>query len=292
MAAHDDLAAFATQLGIEPDDELLPLAMNVPLSAAWREHRDARGQAFFHCAALGRSSWTHPRRDAFLQRYIALKIDRELDERARPQLAAALARVAGGGAAEAERELLLGGAALSAELLAALDTAGPGVQHGALLQACQLLAQPVVNDLDHLRSALRRGVAQNEELERQLEARRLELEALEHRNRAAKTQLTERNAGRLPSPRCRIGRVRRPDGMLAGAAPAAAEAVELTLSESLTLLEVAPAGLGDWARGSSAPEEAPESLMGSSAAASGRWAMPDGESDDAAWTGTNTWREA
>ena len=52
-------------------------------------------------------------------------------------------------------------------------SAKSALQHGALLQACQLLAQPVVNDLDHLRSALRRGVAQNEELERQLEARRL-----------------------------------------------------------------------------------------------------------------------
>ena len=312
-AAPDDLQAYAVKLGIEPDDELLPQAMQVPLSAAWRECWDEHGAKFYHSATLGRSSWTHPRRDAFLQRYVTLKAARELDEHARPELSVCLARISGGGEFEAEAEQLLAFGALAAQLLASLDiTTEPHASAvrdfgtPGLLKCCQALLQPVVADMAVLKPALRRAAAENEDLANKLEGRRAQLEVLEQRQRTVKAQLSELRsasvaaAGAPPSAPVGIGR-RAWKGSL-GAAPAVADgtttAVTLSLSTPLTLFEgEEPASLAEWLNKEPSTDDAAAGAEGNILGiCSGAWSLKPaagagatGDGKGAAWSGSNTW---
>ena len=321
-----DLLAFAAELGIEPDDELLPEAMRVPLSLAWRECWDERGEKFYHSPALGRSSWSHPRRDAFLQRYIALKVARELDEAARPHIVACLDRITTGSAVQGESEKLLAFGAQAAQLAANIDVdtadAGPAFS-ATLLQVCQTLLQPLMDDMSQLRPALHRAAAENEDLARRLESRRVQLEVVEQRQRSIKARLRERQqAATCVTPhnhRRPIGRRPWPIGTLAtaaedtvppatagpGVAPDEPIAAQLSLSKALLLFPdpTSPSSLSEWLRGE-------DTDPADSSVCTGSWTLlattesdsrsaPSNEEQAAAasgaarvrWAGTNTWNK-
>ena len=322
-----DLLAFAAELGIEPDDELLPEAMRVPLSVAWRECWDERGEKFYHSPAFGRSSWSHPRRDAFLQRYITLKAARELDEAARPHVVACLDRITTGSAVEGEREQLLAFGAQAAQLAANVDvgkeTYADPVSSAALLQVCQTLLQPLMDDMSQLRPALHRAAAENEDLARRLESRRVQLEVVEQRQRSIKARLRERQqvatCATPPNHRRPIGRRPWRIGTRAAAAedtvpPAPAElgvapeesiTAVLSLSKALFLFPdpASSSSLSEWLRGE-------DTDPADSSVCTGTWTLqattesdsrpPPGNADQAAaasgaarfrWAGANSWNK-
>jgi hypothetical protein len=272
---------------------------------------------------LGRSSWTHPRRDAFLQRYITLKAARELDEAARTQVVACIDRMIAGSAVEAEREQLLAFGAQAAQLASDVDVtsevyAEPGAS-AALLQVCQTLLQPLMDDMSQLRPALQRAAAENEDLARRLESRRVQLEVLEQRQRSIKAKIRQRQQVAAcktpPIDRRPIGRRPWPiSAPAAAASPGTAEletahghslTAELSLSKALLLFPVpaSSSSLSEWVRGEDTDHaDAPGSVV-----CSGTWTLHSttepgfhlalGTTDQAVglvaprskWTGENTW---
>ena len=276
-------------------------------AAAWRECWDEHGAKFYHSAALGRSSWTHPRRDAFLQRYVTLKCARELDEAAWPQVVDCINRIAAGGAVEAESEQLVAFGALAGQLVSAPDAATEPA--AALLRVCQTLLQPLMDDMSHLRPALHRAAAENEDLARRLEARRVQLEVLEQRQRTIKAEIRQRQqaaaAGAPPVRRGPIGRrawtVDSPAESSSATGPLSSVTVELSLSKPLPLLGPPPSAsssLAEWAQGEHKQTEgAGGDVNGGGVRCSGTWSLQaPGEQAAAAemrlkWAGLNTWQE-
>eukprot|EP01048_Picozoa_sp_COSAG05_P011549 COSAG05_NODE_1095_length_5901_cov_26.506205_1_plen_304_part_00 len=205
-----DLVAYAQELGIDPADELLPQAMDVPLTEAWTEHRKD-GRTFYFNSAQGRSSWTHPRRDAFLQRYIGLKINRDYEGGDLTTLKECLDGLARDGGLDSRRETLMSNVSLSSQLLSEFDDrkadyAEVGVKHGDLLGASQGLLRSLLADIDQLKQALRRGAVENKELEMQLETNNV-LIRLERERRDALAAQVQAQSGRQTR-QAKIGRVR------------------------------------------------------------------------------------
>eukprot|EP01047_Picozoa_sp_COSAG01_P042832 COSAG01_NODE_3765_length_5722_cov_6.999644_3_plen_274_part_00 len=227
----------------------------------WSQHTDDHGQHYYFNATLGRSSWTHPRRDAFLQRYIALKVNRDYnvggaEREALGQVLDGLLAEGGGGLEEA-RAALLDNVSLSAQLLAerALppptgasdggDGGGGGGGAAAALDAVGALLQPLLADIEHLQNALRRAMVENADLEKRLQAGAVQLRLEEERRQQLAAQAHTRAS--LGLPRAKIGRRATPPHAPRGGAtvPSAAAGsgggydatVRLVMSSEWTLFE-------------------------------------------------------
>ena len=215
--------------------------------------------------------------------------------------------VAIGGAVEAESEQLVAFGALAGQLVSAPDAATEPA--AALLRVCQTLLQPLMDDMSHLRPALHRAAAENEDLARRLEARRVQLEVLEQRQRTIKAEIRQRQqaaaAGAPPVRRGPIGRrawtVDSPAESSSATGPLSSVTVELSLSKPLPLLGPPPSAsssLAEWAQGEDKQTEgAGGDVNGGGVRCSGTWSLQaPGEQAAAAemrlkWTGLNTWQE-
>ena len=207
-----DLAAYALELGIGSDDELLPEAMKVPLTEAWTEH-EKDGRTFYFNSTQGRSSWAHPRRDAFLQRYIGMKINRDYNDSDLAPLKDCLDGLARTGELDARRETLMANVSLSSQLLSDFDDrkaeyAEVDLKHEDLLGASQGLLQSLLNDIEQLKQALRRQAADNLELEQKVETNNILLRLERQRRDALEAQLQAKVG--MQTRQAKIGRVRRP----------------------------------------------------------------------------------